>query len=679
MKGQSYRLGYRADLEGLRAIAILLVVAVHASVPALGGGFVGVDVFFVLSGFLITGLIVHEADTTRAFRFVTFYVRRLRRLMPALLLMVLVVSIVAAFLLAPSVQREQSTAAATSVLWISNIHFALADLGYFSSSAKTNLFLHTWSLGVEEQFYLLWPALLIWLLRPSGARGRARLKLGMLVVAVVSLVSCIYLTYVTPRLAFYMMPLRAWQFAAGALVWLYFKEPTHTASKIHPRVLLAAGWIGLGLIAAAAFYLREAMPYPGAWALLPTLGAMGIIAAGCTSATAVGVSRVLSWHPLQWLGHVSYSWYLWHWPILLLGAALIGATGPVARIGLVLLSLLLAAASYYLVETPTRNQKLWVVHPRMTIFGALALMVFTNALCLNWNTRATRTMQSPEYQRFIRAHLDAPMIYSMGCDEWYHGAQVKVCAFGNKKAQHTVVLLGDSHAGQWFPAIAEVFGRPGWRLLVVTKSACPMVDEPFFYKRIGKVYTVCAKWREDALVQMMKIKPDVVLLSSALAGFDKLQWIDGTAKVLDKLSPAAGHVFIIRDTPHLAFDGPNCLAAHVGRPKWLNKVLPGCQTPFHDKYASRVYHWLQQVANRYPNVRTIDMNANICPLGTCKAMRDGTVVFRDSQHLTRSFAATLGSRLVLKLNLPGLTTVAASRPPRRRAARPAAADHLYNQ
>lgn len=679
MKGQTYQLGYRADLEGLRAVAVLLVVAVHASVAGLGGGFVGVDVFFVLSGFLITGLIVHEADTARPFSFVTFYVRRLRRLMPALLLMVLVVSVVAAVLLAPSVQREQSTAAATAVLWVSNIYFALADHSYFSLGAKTNLFLHTWSLGVEEQFYLVWPALLIWLIRPSGAHGRARLKLGMLVVAAVSLVSCIYLTYVTPRLAFYMMPLRAWQFAAGALVWLYLKEPTQEASQIQPRVLQAAGWIGLGLIVGAALYLHEGMPYPSAWALLPTLGAMGVIAAGCTSATTVGVSRILSWHPLQWLGHVSYSWYLWHWPILLLGAALIGATEPVARLGLVLLSLLIATVSYYLIETPVRSQKLWLMRPRMAVFGALALMILANSLCLNWNTRATRIMQSPEHQRFVLAHLDAPVIYSLGCDDWYHSARVKVCAFGSKKAKHTVVLLGDSHAGQWFPAVAKVFDRRDWRLLVMTKSACPMVDEPFFYERIGKVYTVCAKWREAALAQIAKVKPGVVLLSSALVRFDKSQWIHGTAEVLEKLSPVAGHVFIIRDTPHLTFDGPNCLAAHVGRPQWLNKLSPSCQSSFRDKYANRVYHWLQQVAKRYPNVRAIDMNANICPLGACKAMRDDTVVFRDSQHMTRSFAATLGSGLALKLNLPSLTTVAASQSPRKRLTKPAAANHMHTQ
>ncbi|MGC1549941.1 MAG: acyltransferase, partial [Rhodanobacter sp.] len=225
MSANEYRLGYRSDVEGLRAVAILLVVAVHAGVPWLAGGFVGVDVFFVLSGFLITGLLVQEISDTGRLRFMDFYVRRLRRLLPALLVMLLVICALAALLLAPSEQRDQADAAGMAALWLSNIHFAFAQQSYFAPGTETNLFLHTWSLGVEEQFYLIWPALLVWLLGRDGQRGMARLKIGMFVLIAVSLLACVMLTYQAPQLAFYMMPLRAWQFAAGALVWLYFQMP----------------------------------------------------------------------------------------------------------------------------------------------------------------------------------------------------------------------------------------------------------------------------------------------------------------------------------------------------------------------------------------------------------------------------------------------------------------------
>src|ERR1700728_1796466 len=191
MSGNEYRLGYRSDIEGVRAVAILLVVAVHAGVPWLGGGFVGVDVFFVLSGFLITGLLVQEITDTGRLRFAEFYVRRLRRLLPALIVMLLIVRTLAALLLAPGEQGGQASAAAMAALWLSNVHFAFARLDYFAPGTETNLFLHTWSLGVEEQFYLILPALLVWLLGRDGHRGMARLKVGMFVVLGVSLAACV--------------------------------------------------------------------------------------------------------------------------------------------------------------------------------------------------------------------------------------------------------------------------------------------------------------------------------------------------------------------------------------------------------------------------------------------------------------------------------------------------------
>lgn len=647
---QGYRLGYRADLEGLRALAILLVVAVHAGLPWLSGGFIGVDVFFVLSGFLITGLLTHEITNTGKLRFAEFYVRRLRRLLPALLLMLIVVAVLAVLLLAPAAQRGQSSAAAAAALWLSNIHFALARMDYFAPGTETNLFLHTWSLGVEEQFYLVWPALLVWLLAKGGARGLARLKAGMLIVAGVSLALCVWLTYAAPQLAFYMMPLRAWQFAAGALVWLYFKTPGREGvTRSIPRIW---GWAGLALILIGGFWLRRTMAYPSGWALLPTLGAAGVIAAGCAAGPATGVSRWLAWRPLQSIGHVSYSWYLWHWPILLLGPALAGMDTPGYRILWVVVSLLLACASYVIVESPIRHQRYWLIRPRMAIVGALSVMVLASALCLRWYGHAAEQMSAPEYRRYAAAHVDAPVIYAMGCDDWYHSARVRICAFGPVDAAHTAVLMGDSHAGQWAPAVAEVFNRAGWRMLVLTKSSCPIVDEPYFYGRIGREYTECSTWRADALQRIAAIKPDVVLLGSTTAGFTKQQWIDGTAKVLEKLTESVGHIYLIRDTPHLPFDGPDCLAEHAGKPAWLRRTR-ACSSPsYQDQYSEQVYAWLKIAAARFTNASMLDMNGAVCPDGVCLAEQHGVVVFRDSQHLTRSFAATLGPVLAKKLGMP---------------------------
>lgn len=658
MKGQDYRLGYRTDIEGLRAIAVLLVVAVHAGVPWLRGGFVGVDVFFVLSGFLITGLLVQEVSNTGRLRFIEFYARRLRRLLPALLTMLLVVFAPAAVLLASAEQREQSSAAAMAVLWLSNIHFAFAKLDYFAASTETNLFLHTWSLGVEEQFYLIWPALLVWLIGRDGERGMARLKIGMLVVAVASLLACVVLTYKAPQLAFYMMPLRAWQFAAGALIWLYFKTPGAGVIEAwkgnHNAMLRAVGWLGLALIAFAGISFGASMAYPGAYALLPTVGTVCVVAAGCSVTPLSGVSRALSWRPLQWIGHVSYSWYLWHWPVLLLGLALTGSDAPTYRAAWVLLSLLLASVSYICIESPARRQRQWLVHPRIAILCTLALMLVANNLCLRWHAHASEQMQSPVLQRYAKAHADAPVIYRMGCDDFFHSDRVNICRFGQADAAHTALLMGDSHAAQWFPAVAEAFDRPGWRLLVLVKGSCPMVNQSFFFALIGKEYTVCSSWREQALAQMAAIKPEVVLLSTdSTYGFTKLQWIDGTAKVLSVLSPAAGHIYVLRDTPHMPFDGPHCLAEraeHADLPDWL-RLQHSCSVSSSDSHADQVSQWLGQAADHFANVSMLNMNALVCPDMTCSAEQEGIVVFRDSQHLTASFAASLGSALANKLNV----------------------------
>lgn len=653
MQAHNYRLGYRADVEGLRAVAILLVVAVHAGIPWLSGGFVGVDVFFVLSGFLITGLLVQEVSSTGRLRLAEFYVRRLRRLLPALLVMLLVVCVLASLLLAPAAQREQSTAAAMAALWLSNIHFAFAKLDYFAPGTETNLFLHTWSLGVEEQFYLIWPALLLWLLGRGHPRGLARLKIGMIIVATMSLAACVVLTYKAPQLAFYMMPLRAWQFSAGALVWLYFKPPGSAAIESlrgrFPMIVAAVGWLGLVLIILASVLFSASIPYPGAFAVLPTVGAMCVIAAGCMATPGVGVARLLAWRPLQMMGRVSYSWYLWHWPVLLLGRALTDSDSVIYRCGWVLLSLLLAVVSYRYVESPTRNQQRLLTRPRMVIFGALALMLIANSLCLRWYGRATGQMHSPALQHVLMAHGDAPAIYAMGCDDWYHSDRVQICAFGPSDAAHTAVLIGDSHAGQWFSAVARAFDRPGWRLLVLTKSSCPMVDAPFFYGRIGREYTECSTWREHALAQVASIKPDQVLISSEAGyGFTRAQWIDGTTAVLTVLSPAAGHIHILRDTPQLPFDGPNCVAEHLGRLAWLNQWHP-CNGSSSDAHAAQVYQWLGLAAAHFPHVDLLDLNERVCPKGTCSAEQQGVLVFRDSQHLTDSFAGSLAPVLADKL------------------------------
>lgn len=650
VKEHDYRLGYRADLEGLRAVAVLLVVAAHAGVPLLQGGFVGVDVFFVLSGFLITGLLLREVSDAGRVRFLDFYVRRLRRLLPALLVMILVTGWLASLLLAPSELAAQAVPAAMAALWASNLHFALAHLDYFAPGNDTNLFLHTWSLGVEEQFYLVWPALIVWLVSRPAQGGIRRLKIGLWSVLIASLASCVVATYLAPRIAFYMMPLRGWQFASGALAWIHFAPEGDGVARSRASISPLRGWLGLSAIVVAAAGFRGAMSYPGFYALLPTVGAVLIIQAGRARDGVRSVSWWLATRPMQFVGRVSYSWYLWHWPVLLLGRAWSGGATSGGRVACVLVSFVLAVASHFLVERPVRESTRWISRPRPALFSGLAVMVLACSLALGWGIAETMRADRPPFARYQVAHKSAPGIYRRGCDNWYYSDQVTVCLFGNARAAHTVVLMGDSHAAQWFSAVAgAVLRSPQWRLLVLTKSSCPMVDVPFFYARIGREYTECERWRDRALERVASLGPDLVILGTTSdSPFGRSEWIDGTKKVLKVLSPSVGQVILLRDTPKLPFDGPDCLARLAARPSWLASG-DGCNASSASPHAQAVYSWLESAGRDFKNVHELDLNSLVCPSGFCSAERDGRVVFRDDQHLTDSFAASMAPALRARL------------------------------
>lgn len=653
----AHRHGYRSDIEGLRAVAILLVVAAHAKVAHLAGGFIGVDVFFVLSGYLITGLLVSEIQATGKIAFAAFYARRLRRLLPALLLMVVCTGVLGAMLLAPGEQPAQATAAASAILWLSNFHFAFSNLGYFSAGAETNLFLHTWSLGVEEQFYLVWPVFLLLALGMWAGSGREyqprKLKIAMLMAFGLSFIACVAWTPSAPQIAFYMMPTRAWQFALGALVFLYFGAATSPAGSADSgrlsRMLHWSGWIGLVLIIGCAILIDGNVLYPGAWALLPAAGTALVLAAGTRQMK--GVSALLSLQPMQAIGRVSYAWYLWHWPILLLGATLVDMASVASRACLVVVSLLLAVLSWYLVETPIRHNPRWIARPSMAVFSALATMIFAGALAIRWHNSAMERLAQPEQMRYLLARSETPAIYRMGCDDWYHSADVRLCSFGPEDAAHTVVAMGDSVGLQWFPAMARVFDRPDWRLLVLTKSSCPMVDEPIFYPRIGREYTECAVWRKNALLEVAALAPDIVILGSSYTyDLTEDEWIEGSSRVLREISPAADHIYVLRSTPVLPFDGPSCLAPR----SWLYEVLSDdnrCTAPAFSAHSDEIHRWLEVSTARFTNASVLDMTNFVCPHGQCRAERDGVLVYRDTRHLSVAFAKSLAGVLARRLNL----------------------------
>ena len=646
------QLAFRPDIEGLRAVAILLVVAAHAGVPRLGGGFVGVDVFFVLSGYLITRILTDELARTGRVQFARFYARRFLRLLPALLLMLGVTSLLGAQLAPISQQVWQADAAIAAALWASNLLFAFSRLDYFGRDASENLFLHTWSLGVEEQFYLAWPLLLLigygtW--RRPVSPGRLNLIQLLWLLASISFAACVFITSIEPRHAFYLMPMRAWQFALGGLASLHFADGTSAGSGKAAPPMRLLGWAGLGLVVGSALALDSHTTYPGAWALLPTLGTLAVLTCGAR-APQTPVIRLLSQPAMTTIGRISYSWYLWHWPILLLGAMVVPTPNGWLRLLLVMLSLLLARLSWRFVEAPIRRSATLARVPYRTILGALALMACTTAIFSQWQAVTSQSIAAPAYQRYQLARYDLPIINRKKCDQWYHSDTLLPCEFGNPKAGNTLVVLGDSIGLQWFPAIESTGLSDDWRIMVMTKSACPVVDEPFFYARIGREYTECARWRNAALARIAEIAPDMVIFgSSHVYGFTQAQWHDGTARILRRISPVVGEIYILRSTPTLPFDGPDCIAPRGALGRWI--IRSNCTVSAQDTKSDAVFRELQAAASGFSNVQVVDMTDIVCPDHQCSAERNGMPVYRDSSHLTAGYTASLGPIFAQRMGL----------------------------
>jgi peptidoglycan/LPS O-acetylase OafA/YrhL len=354
------RTEFRLDIEGLRAVAVLAVVLFHAEVPGVGGGYIGVDVFFVISGFLITGLLWREVSTAGTVRLRRFYGARARRLLPASATVGVVTMIASAALLPPLQVPTVLGDGIASALYVGNYRFILQGADYFAPYMPPSPFLHYWSLGVEEQFYLVWPPLLIataWLIRRVRRKKRAdatssrRPYLVVLaVVGAVSLAMSVAATHWMPLVAFFSLPTRAWQLAAGGLVALTAGQWRRLPAACAP----IAGWAGLALILLACTRLGTTTPYPGTAALLPVVGTALVIGAGCASASR-GCGRVLSLAPMTAVGRVSYSWYLWHWPVLLLAPPLLGhPLGLAGRLAATLVSGGLAVLTLHLIENPLR-------------------------------------------------------------------------------------------------------------------------------------------------------------------------------------------------------------------------------------------------------------------------------------------------------------------------------------
>jgi peptidoglycan/LPS O-acetylase OafA/YrhL len=613
------------QIQGLRALAALLVTLFHAK--WVSGGFIGVDIFYVISGFLITGLLIREIERTGTINFKEFYARRFKRLLPTSFF-VLAITAVFSWLLIPATMRSSlGRDIIAAGLYVSNYLFAWWQADYQNLDATPSPVIHYWSLAVEEQFYLLWP-LLILLFFMVATKLKKKIALTVLVAAVTALsfVFSIYQTETSPIWAFYSLPTRAWELGLGALLVLL--PPIKTKKLV--------GLLGFIFVIASAFIFNETTAFPGLNAVLPVLGTVMLIAT--INSWPPFLNDVANSRLFQWLGEISYPLYLWHWPLLVLPSTYFAR--PLAvyeRIIAIFATIVLADLTHRFIEEPFRKKKILptLVFKQSAVITLVSVLIGTIIIF----TSSDRINVSGINGAVSLAQIKArPLVYEDGCHANYAETKSDACEYAKLDSQKTMVLYGDSHAAQWFPALAEIASRSGYKLVSLTKSACPSVDVVRSDQGAFKM-SRCKKWREDSIQRIMKMKPDVLVMSNFQYFAQPRQfqdrdkwWDDGQRKLLAQVKNASPNLIYLTDTPHPARDIPACLA---------NNSISQCNKTERSKDLS------------ISGFEVIDPNSWLCSR-TCPAVKDGVVAYRDASHISVDIAIALIPRLTQALRDQGV-------------------------
>jgi peptidoglycan/LPS O-acetylase OafA/YrhL len=671
------RRSFRSDIEGLRALAVILVVAFHGGFPRISGGYIGVDIFYVISGFLITGLLVDELDRTGSISLRSFYARRARRLLPLAALVLVAVAVGMQIFTPPVFRPTVRFDAISAALYYSNWQFALESVNYLTLGGAQNPVLHYWSLSVEEQFYLVWPLLLILGCRLWGrtiGAGGVRLRCGA-IIAVAGTVSFAYSVVETaaqPAIAYFETTTRVWEFAAGAALALVASR----LARMPSRAAAAGGWLGLAAVVAAVFAYGPVTEFPGTAALLPVLGAGLLIAAG-TAAPARGVSALLSIGPLRYIGKISYAWYLWHWPCLVFArtarwAPADGRIGFTASAIAIAISLVLAIVTHALVEVPARRAHWFAVDRRrvlllassVTAVAVIALGVSGGPLALPGGVTligdADASSAIPAAVTPLEAQGSTAYGALHGCHVGYGAiAPASGCVFGIADARRTIVLVGDSHAAQWFPALERLALHERFRLIAWTKSGCPLAPGVHIYlPAIGRDYRECAAWTQGVLQRLAAMpRPAMVVVGRTSTYLPQVLtpdgeqpgpaeasrlWGAGAEAAVSSLRRIATRVVVLRDTPHAPSDVPACIS-------WDPSTSIRCN--FARGRSSDAAEYAAERAAGVPRFVYSDPTPAVCPRTTCLAVADGVITYRDDNHLTAAFAASRWRQFAQALSL----------------------------
>lgn len=609
--------------------------------------------FFFISGYLIAWLLISEVETTGTIDLVRFYARRAKRLLPALALMLAVTAAVSTVLYAPFEQRDLAKTALSTATYRSNIYFSQAAVDYLGADIKSNPLLHTWSLSVEEQFYFVWPLFVMLacgvLFKKKKVLSYRRILFWLISISAGSFAVSLYLTDVRQSSAFFLSHARAWEFSVGAIALLVPLQKTFD----NKRSREIFGGLGLAGILVAAACFSETTRFPGMAALLPALSTVLVLRA-CSFDDGTRIARVLNLRVFQKIGKFSCSWYLWHWPILVFASTLSNQVPLAVRIGLLLLSFLPAIASYRWVENPVRRSAFLGKKPVFSIAIAFLFAISGTLFSSQWTAAAVEWSQQPEQALYTVVRDDNASVYGTDCHTglFSESPNIEDCTIAGASDGLNVVLLGDSHAAQWYDVIAQIAREKEWRFTSMTKAACSYVDVLTYRPEIG-TYKSCVNWRSQAIAYIQQSKPDLVIVSASTQSkvypFSRNDWLEGTARTIAALSQASDKVIILRDTPDPGFDVPTCLARNQWRKDYT--VLQSTCEPIGNPVPGQIaYEAQKEVASRYNNVSVVDMTPYICRENACDLQRGDMVLYRDDNHLTVSFTLTLKQVLDRQIN-----------------------------
>lgn len=680
----------RPDIQGLRAIAVSMVVLYHLFPSIFPGGFLGVDVFFVISGFLIVGSLVKEATVTHTVKWRAFYARRFRRLMPAAAL-VLFTTLVSGLIIFPQTRwQELARDVAASALQIQNWNQIFTTTGYQSANEQVSVVQHFWTLSVEEQFYAVIPWLIMGAAFLAVKLGKSTARISFLVLAALTAASFIFSIAFTPfnhEAAYLSTFTRAWELGIGGLAAMLISRV-----RLQRRTAVLGGWVGLALVVASTFTLSTAMPIPGYLAAIPTLGAVLLLFCGLfTQALRSSGPKHATWwlclRPFVFVGDISYSLYLWHWPLIVYFLVISEQRITwFSALFLIAASVGLAWFTYLYVELPFRKARRryltrgWHLkksannRSAFVMAGALTAILVT-ASAIPWfgvqnavsaqleQTRSENTNKNLGAEALdvtgklnprdltladlkpsaTAAKSDFNLTSTDGCNLNIGQGLGTKCIFGDTSATKNAVLVGDSHAGQILDGLDIAAKDSGWKVTSMIFDGCPFTMSPPI--NVDGPLNVCPERNQQRLAKILELKPNLVIVSGMTPGGyqDALNWrwssqkdlVQGYKDALQPIVDAGIPVSVVLDSPFPPSPVPDCLLKNgIDSPK--------CDIPYDPLYAQK--DPLSLVAQQLPKVKTIDLTKYMCQNGVCPPVVGGVVVYRDN-HLTSTFAKSLANPL----------------------------------